>query len=380
MSKIFSTEKVNHLKQPMFFGKPVNIARYDRVKYPWIDKMTDKMNGFHWLPAIKDLTKDGPDFRSLPEQGKHIFISNLQRQILLDTIQGRAITKAFMPVASVPELEPLLVTWEYFETIHSRTYTHIIRNVLPDGSAIFDDIMENEEILKTAKNLTVYYDEYIEYLEKWQVVADGFDVELDDEFEFNGEVLTLRKLKELFFMCLISVNVLEGLRFYSSFLCSWSFAEKDKMEGNAGLIKLISRDENLHTAITQKIIRTLRSEDPFFEQLFIDKQDEIIKMFEDTVQEEKDWAKYLFQHGSMLGLNEAILGQYIEYMANRRMKALGMKAIYNQPQNPVKWSEKWTGSSNIQVANQETESSSYVIAGVKSDLADSNNALNGFEL
>lgn len=380
MSKIFSTEKVNHLKQPMFFGKPVNIARYDRVKYPWIDKMTDKMNGFHWLPAIKDLTKDGPDFRSLPEQGKHIFISNLQRQILLDTIQGRAITKAFMPVASVPELEPLLVTWEYFETIHSRTYTHIIRNVLPDGSAIFDDIMENEEILKTAKNLTVYYDEYIEYLEKWQVVADGFDVELDDEFEFNGEVLTLRKLKELFFMCLISVNVLEGLRFYSSFLCSWSFAEKDKMEGNAGLIKLISRDENLHTAITQKIIRTLRSEDSFFEQLFIDKQDEIIKMFEDTVQEEKDWAKYLFQHGSMLGLNEAILGQYIEYMANRRMKALGMKAIYNQPQNPVKWSEKWTGSSNIQVANQETESSSYVIAGVKSDLADSNNALNGFEL
>lgn len=381
MSRIFSTEKVDHLKQPMFFGKPVTIARYDRVKYPWIDKMTDRMNGFHWLPTIKDLTKDGPDFRALNATEKHIFISNLQRQILLDTIQGRAITKAFMPIASVPELEPLLVTWEYFETIHSRTYTHIIRNVLTDGSVVFDEIMENQEILKTARNLTRYYDDYIEYLEKWQVVVGQFhDIELDKEFKYEDEVLTLRKLKELFFMCLVSVNVLEGIRFYVSFVCSWSYAEKNKMEGNAGLIKLISRDENLHVNITQKIIRTLVKEDEFFAQLFKDRQEEITQMYSDAVDEEKDWAKYLMKDGSIIGLNYDILGQYTEYTANRRMKSIGLKGIYNQPQNPLKWTEKWTGSSNIQIANQETENGSYIIGGVKSDLADENNALSGFEL
>lgn len=232
---ILSTKKTNHLEQPLFFGENVSIARYDRVKYPWVNKLDEKINSFHWLPAGRDLTKDAPDFKTLTEAEQHIFISNLKRQILLDTIQGRAITEAFMPIASVPELEPLFVSWEFFETIHSKTYTHIIRNVFPDPSIIFDDIMENKQILKTAGNLTKYYDQYIEKLIEWRS-------KYDTDYSDNGtNSQMLYDLKKAFFLCLYSVNILEGVRFYSSFACSFAFGEKSKMEGNAGLIKLICR-------------------------------------------------------------------------------------------------------------------------------------------
>ena len=388
MMGVLNTEITDHMAQPMFFGDSIGIARYDRVKYTWMDKMTDKMNGFHWLPTVRDLTKDGPDYRSLDAAQRHIWISNIQRQIVLDSIQGRAITRAFMPIASVPELEPLLVTWEYFENIHTRTYTHVIRTVLPDPSIVFDNILSNEAIVSTAANLTAYYDDYIAYLDQWMVKKEydkkeWSDYELDTEYStISGDigVLTMRELKTKFFKCLMSVNILEGLRFYVSFACSFAFAQKSLMEGNAGLIKLICRDENLHTSITQKIIKTLRNEDPFYESLFHEHKDEFVQMFRDTVTEEKEWASYLFKGGSMIGLNGDILGQYVEWIANKRMRALGLDSEYDQSSNPLVWMDQWTGSKNIQIANQETESGSYVIGGVQSDLQDGNNALTGFTL
>ena len=385
MSNLINTTNHDHMSQPLFFGDNIGIARYDRVKYPWIDKLTDKMNGFHWLPTVRDLTKDGPDFRSMNSTQQHIWLSNIKRQIVLDSIQGRAISQAFMPIASVPELEPLLKTWEYFETIHSRTYTHVIRNVLPDPSIVFDNILNNEEIVKTTANLTKYYDDYISCLNKFVVYMDECDLgwehfDNNSTIMINGGCTTFRDLKTKFFKCLMSVNILEGLRFYVSFACSFAFAQKNLMEGNAGLIKLICRDENLHVAITQKIIKTLRTEDPFFERLFQDSKKEFTQMFVDTVNEEKEWAEYLFKDGSMIGLNKEILGHYIEYIANRRMKSVGLDAMYKQPTNPLVWMEQWTGSKNVQVAAQETEITSYIIGGVDSDLGKGNNALTGFEL
>ena len=376
---VLNTNIFDHTKEPMFFGKPVGIARFDRVRYPWVDKMVDKMNSYHWLPTGRDLSRDGSDFRKLNDSQKHIFLSNLKRQIILDTVQGRAITRAFMPVASVPEIEPLLVTWEYFETIHSKTYTHIIRTALPDASGIFDSILDDESIVNTTKNLTKYYDDYIDYLDAW-VYHVGNDFSVSRITETDGTVLTLHELKKKFFKCLFSINVLEGLRFYVSFACSFSFAERNLMEGNAGLIKLICRDENLHTSITQKIINALRKDDPLYDEIFEECQEELIQMFKDTVDEEKEWAEYLFKDGSMIGLNSDILGKYIEYLANRRMKAVGLKPIFEQKKNPLSWMDKWTGSKSVQVANQETQTGSYLVGGVESDLNKKDNALSGFTL
>ena len=345
---ILKKNKKSHLVKNMFFDEPVDIARYDELKYPQIDKITEKQLGFFWRPEEVDVSKDKKDFDQLTEHEKHIFTSNLKRQILLDSVQGRAPNMAFLPIASLPEIENWIETWSFFETIHSRSYTHIIRNVYPNPSEVFDSLLDVKEILQCGNDIAQYYDDLI-------ICNNGPTNKMDH--------------KKSLWMCLLSANALEGIRFYVSFACSWAFAELKRMEGNAKIIKFIARDENTHLAGTTVIIKKLLQEDPDFVKIQKQMEPEAIKLFTKVIEQEKEWAHYLFKDGSMIGLNEKLLSDYIEWIGCKRMRALSMPCPYTVGKlNPLPWTEKWISGSNVQVAPQETEITSYVTGGVKQDV------------
>ena len=363
---VFSNEMFDATEQTCFFGKQVNIARYDKQRYSIFEKLTDKQLGFFWRPEEVDLSRDGKDFKGLTDHEKHIFTSNLKRQILLDSVQGRAPSLAFLPICSLPELETWIQTWTFSETIHSRSYTHIIRNVYSDPSRVFDEMLDIQEIADCAHNISKYYDDLIE----WNRSAT-----LEELKEIDPKS-TLYDHKKALWLCLNAVNALEGVRFYVSFACSWAFAEVKKMEGNAKIIKLIARDENVHLASTQQLLKILPKEDPDFAKIAEETKDECITMFNDVVEQEKAWAKHLFKDGSMIGLNEQLLCDYVDHIAAKRMGAIGLNG--KPGVNPFPWTQKWISGSDVQVAPQETEITSYVIGGVKKDVDE--NTFKGFTL
>ena len=339
---ILKKNKQSHLKKKMFFDESVDIQRFDLVKYPVIEKITDKQLGFFWRPEEVDVSKDKADFHSLSKHEQHIFTSNLKRQILLDSVQGRAPNLAFLPIVSLPEMENWIETWSFFETIHSRSYTHIIRNIYPDPSTVFDNMLDVREIIECGNDIAKYYDELIN-----------------------------NPSKKALWMCMMSANALEGVRFYVSFACSWAFAELKKMEGNAKIIKFIARDENTHLAGTTTIHKLLKRDEKEFAKIAKDTEQECIDLYIKVIEQEKQWAEYLFKNGSMIGLNENILKQYVEWIGCKRMRAIGLQCPYTVSQmNPLPWTEKWIGGGNVQVAPQETEISSYVVGGVKKDVDD----------
>ena len=355
---VLEKNKKSHLTRNMFFDKGVDIARYDQVKYPQLEKITDKQLGFFWRPEEVDVSKDKKDFGELTAHEKHIFTSNLKRQILLDSVQGRAPNLAFLPICSLPEVENWIETWSFFETIHSRSYTHIIRNIYPNPSEVFDTMLDIKEITKCGTDISKYYDD---------LIAD------------NNYATNKMDHKRSLYMCMMSANALEGIRFYVSFACSWAFAELKKMEGNAKIIKFIARDENTHLAATTVMIRNLIKEDKDFEKITKKYEDIIVQLFVDVIEQEKEWARYLFKDGSMIGLNGTILENYVEWIGCKRMRALGLPCPYTVPQmNPLPWTEKWISGGNVQVAPQETEISSYVVGGVKQDV--DNKTLKGLSL
>ena len=355
---ILKKSKKSHLLKNMFLDESVDIQRFDIVKYPQIEKITEKQLGFFWRPEEVDISKDKKDFEGLTDHEKHIFTSNLKRQILLDSVQGRAPNLAFLPIASLPELENWIETWSFFETIHSRSYTHIIRNIYPDPSSVFDNMLDVKEILECGNDIAEYYDELI---------------------KDNNSTTNKMDHKRSLWMCLLSANALEGIRFYVSFACSWAFAELKKMEGNAKIIKFIARDENTHLAGTTVIIKNLLKEDKDFQKIAKEMEPQAIKLFTKVIEQEKEWAHYLFKDGSMIGLNDSILKEYIEWIGCKRMRAIGLPCPYTVPKiNPLPWTEKWISGGNVQVAPQETEISSYVVGGVKQDVDD--NTLKGLSL
>ncbi|QCI22058.1 class Ia ribonucleoside-diphosphate reductase subunit beta [Buchnera aphidicola] len=372
---IFSKKKNNQLKEPMFFGQPVNIARYDQQKYNIFEKLIEKQLSFFWRPEEIDLSRDRIDFQNLPDHEKHIFISNLKYQTLLDSIQGRSPNIAFLPIISIPELETWVETWSFSETIHSRSYTHIIRNIVNSPSLIFDDIISNKHINDRAKNISTYYDELIKTTSYWHLLGEGIHIINEKKIK-----ITLRELKKKLYLCLISVNVLEAIRFYVSFACSFAFAERELMEGNAKIIRLIARDEALHLTGTQHILNLLvnMEDDKEMSRIILECKEEAIKIFILASKQEKIWAEYLFQNGSMLGLNKDIICQYIEYITNIRMHAIGFHMPFKQKSNPIPWINSWLSSDNIQTAPQETEISSYLVGQIDSEV--SNNEFEKFKL
>lgn len=336
-----------------FFGPPVKIARYDQQKYPIFEKLTKQQIGYSWVPEEVDISRDVKDYRDrLDDAGRHIFNSNIKRQIVLDTKQGTAPSIAFLPIVSLPELETWIQTWAYFETIHSRSYTHIIRNIYPNPGEVFDNILDIEPIADLAVDISKHYDKLI-------------DCNTQQRFYGTGALL---EHKEALWMCLNSVNVLEGIRFYVSFACSWAFAETKLMEGNAKIIKLIARDENLHLASTQHMLKMLPKDDPDFVGIATRNQDLTIHLFEEAVNQELKWAEYLFKNGSMIGLNYDMLVRYVEWVAAKRMHTLGLPNHFKGGTNPLPWTQKWISGADVQVAPQEVEISSYIVGGVKKDV------------
>ena len=374
---VFDVEnRADHTKVTAFLdpsGGPT-IQRYDTLKYKTFDSLTDKQLGFFWRPEEVDIYKDAKDFKGLTDHEKHIFTSNLKRQILLDSVQGRAPVEAFAPIVSLPEIENWIQTWTFSETIHSRSYTHIIRNVYSNPSKVFDELMDIEEIVDCAGDISKYYDELIETSMYYNLLGAG-------EHTVNRKKVTvdLYDLKKKLWLTLMSVNILEGVRFYVSFACSWAFAELKKMEGNAKIIKLIARDENLHLASTQMLLKLLKKDDPDFAKIAEETEAECIQMFVDAVDQEKAWADYLFKDGSMIGLNTQLLSDYIEWICTRRMQNVNLKSPYTVPQaNPLPWTQKWISGADVQVAPQETEITSYVSGGTKQDV--STDTFKGFSL
>jgi len=378
MSYSIFNQKINDtLTEPMFFGDSVNVARFDQQKFKIFESLTEKQLSFFWRPEEIDVSKDKIDFAKLRPNEKHIFISNLQYQILLDSVQGRSPNIAFLPIVSLPELENWIETWSFSETIHSRSYTHIIRAIMNEPGVVFDEIMKTDEIIQRATSVSEYYDELIKYSQAYLLHGEG-------KHELNNEKLdvSLYGLKRLLYLTIMSVNILEAIRFYVSFACSFAFAERKVMEGNAKIIKLIARDEALHLTGTQHMINLMQDgkDDPDMKKIAKECESEVIQMFKDGAKQEKEWAEYLFRDGSMIGLNAEILKQYLEYITNVRMSALNMKPIFKQNTNPLPWLNHWLDSDNVQVAPQETEITSYLVSAIDNTMSSEDEDFSDFKL
>ena len=374
---VFNSNKVDTKKQPMFFGQPLGVQRYDSFKYPVFDKLTQQQLGYFWRPEEVSLQKDRADYQTLSEEQKHIFTSNLKYQIMLDSVQGRGPGMAFIPYCSLPELESAMTVWEFMEMIHSRSYTYIIKNVYSDPTEVFDTILEDEKILSRASSVTQSYDDFIESAHQY----DGSTMwDLAREGHASGQWERV-ELKRKLYRAVANVNILEGIRFYVSFACSFAFGENKLMEGSAKILSLIARDESQHLVLTQNILNKWKEgDDKEMQQIASEEEGYVKDMFQTAVNEEKMWAEYLFKNGSMIGLNERLLHNYVEWIANRRMKAIGIKPMFDIPakNNPLPWTEHWLNSKGQQNAPQETEIESYVIGGIKQDVGA--NTFAGFAL
>ena len=373
---VFNSNHVDTKKQPMFFGQPLGVQRYDSYKYPIFEKLTEQQLGFFWRPQEVSLQKDRADYQTLRPEQKHIFTANLKYQIMLDSVQGRGPGLAFLPYCSLPELEACMTVWEMMEMVHSRSYTYIIKNVYPDVSEVFDTILDDENILQRAATVTQSYDELIEAAHQWDsgtlwTLGQGHPT----------AAVELKELKRKLYRAVVNVNILEGIRFYVSFACSFAFGELKMMEGSAKIISLIARDESQHLVITQNILKNwANGDDPQIVEIIKEEEETVYNMYRKAVEEEKSWADYLFKDGSMIGLNAKLLNSYVEFIANRRMKSIGLKPIYDIPanNNPLPWTEHWLNSKMMQNAPQETEIESYIIGGIKQDVK--KDTFSGFQL
>ena len=374
---VFNSQEVDTKKQPMFFGQPLGIQRYDSYKYPIFDKLTQQQLGYFWRPEEISLQKDRGDYQTLRPEQKHIFTSNLKYQIMLDSVQGRGPGMAFAPYCSLPELEACMKVWEFMEMIHSRSYTYIIKNVYSNPSDVFDTILCDDRIMERAASVTEAYNDFINSAqhygtsELWKHAQESVPYAQAERYE----------LKRKLFRAVANVNILEGIRFYVSFACSFAFGELKLMEGSAKIIGLIARDESQHLVITQNILNKWKEgDDPDMKKISQEEEQWVYKTFENAVNQEKHWAEHLFNDGSMIGLNDKLLQQYVEWIANRRMKAIGLRPVYDIPakNNPLPWTSHWLNSREVQIAPQESEITSYLVGGIKSDVK--SDTFSGFKL
>jgi len=375
---VFNKGHVDTKEQPMFFGAPLGVQRYDSYKYPVFEKLTNQMLGYFWRPEEVSLQKDRGDYQSLRPEQKHIFTSNLKYQILLDSVQGRGPGMAFSPYCALPELEGAMNVWQFMEMIHSRSYTYIIKNVYPDPAEVFDTILDDDKILARAKSVTAAYDDFINMAHQYDQSNWWRPDWKHASYNASHEE---KELKRKLYLAVSNVNILEGIRFYVSFACSFAFGELKLMEGSAKIISLIARDENQHTVLTQQMIKAWqKGDDPVMSEIMKEEEQTVIDMYRMAVEEEKEWAQYLFKDGSMIGLNDKLLVKYVEWICNKRMRAIGLDPIYDAPikNNPLPWTEHWISSKGLQVAPQETEVESYVVGGIKQDVK--KDTFSGFKL
>ena len=346
MKSIINKKNVDTTKQPIFFGEGLNLQRYDRYRYKKLFDLFLQQMSFFWRPEEVDLSgKEKNDFISLTDHEKFIFTKNLSYQTLLDSVQGRGISH-LLTDCSNPEFEAFARAWEFFETIHSYSYTYIIKNVYANPSEVFDEILTDKEVLKRTTSVTKHYDDLIK----------SFGTSTSDR-------------RKKLYLTLVSINILEGIRFYVSFACNYALAQNKKMEGSAKIISLINRDENLHLAFTQTILKLLRdNKSEGFQHVVKECEETVINMYADAAKEEMEWAAYLFKDGSILGLNEKILVQYMQHLTNKRMKGIGLQPLFDDCPNPINWISNWTQSKKVQIAPQESEIESYKIGSFEQDM------------
>jgi ribonucleoside-diphosphate reductase beta chain len=348
--KLYNHDKqINFQTEPIFLGAGKNIQRYDNPKYKFFYDLGQRMDSMFWKPAEISLLKDKADYSHLEDYEKHIFDSNLKRQILLDSIQGRTIQQTFGRVVTNPEVEYAFERQQFQETNHSDSYSYILRNVYDNPSEVLDSIVDNELISKHAKNINKHYEILYNNINRSEVLDNVSDFEM----------------KKSIWLALISMNILEGVRFYVSFACTFAFAENKVLEGNAKELTLIARDENQHLAMTQKLINILRkTPDEGFQEVINSTEDEVRKMYLAAADDEIEWAEYLFKDGTILGLNVDILSKYMKYITNQRLKSIGLNKIFEQTSNPIPWIDSYLGNSKVEVLPQETEISSYLIGAL----------------
>lgn len=349
MKTIFNTKNVDPMTQPLFLGKDLGVQRYDKLKYPVFKDLDSKQMQNFWRPEEIELKRDRADFQTLTDNEKFIFTSNLKYQTMLDSVICRGVP-TLLEFVTNSELEACLITWGFFEKVHSQSYSYIIQNVFSDSDEIFGGIYEDKEIMKRANSA-------IEDYNNLMGLSCGTN--------------KLSDIKKQIYMSVISINILEAVRFYVSFVCSFAFAENKKMAGNADIVKLIKRDEALHLANTQAILKILNTEESEgFIKTAEKCKDAAVEMFESAAKEEKAWASYLFKDGSIIGLNEQILHQYIDWLCMSRRKAIGLP-YESVGKNPIGgWTDHWMSSESVQVAPQEHEITSYKIGASKNDLED----------
>ena len=344
MKTVLNKKNVPVQERIMFLGPDLSLQRYDQFKYPKFFDLWELQESYRWHPQRIDLSKDRTDFEKLTDIERFVFESNIKWQTMTDSSLSRSIHKISEYITN-PELELCCGAWASLENTHSFSYTHIFKNVTKNATAFFDSILEDKEIMKRAFEINKSYDALLG--------------ETDD-------------IKQTIFDAIICTNITEGVSFYTSFICSFFFGYKGLMEGSAKIIGEIARDENLHVAITQNIIKNWRNrEEEGFQDVLAKNEDKIYELFRLAVNNEKEWANYLFSKGSLLGLNEEILHAYIEWLANTRLLSIGCKRLFDQKKNPVSgWSNRYFDSSAVQVAPQETEVESYLVGNANTKIDD----------
>jgi ribonucleoside-diphosphate reductase beta chain len=351
------TQKTDYLNRKMFLDPagPVTIQRFEEVKYKKIADFDQTAQGFFWRPEEISLTKDANDFKDSSDAVKHIFTSNLLRQTALDSLQGRGPAQVFTPVASLPELEALMYNWSFFETnIHSRSYSHIIRNIYNVPKDVFNTIHDTAEIVDMASSVGEYYD-------KLHVINCRKEL---------GEAIPEKEHIRAIWMALHASYALEAFRFMVSFATSLAMVENKIFIGNGNIISLILQDELLHKGWTAYMINQVVKEDPRFVAARTECETEVYALYQDVIREEKAWADYLFKKGPVIGLNANILKDFVDYTAVGALKDIGIKYQSIAPRStPIPWFNKHVNTSNKQSALQETESTNYVI-GVMSENLD----------
>ncbi|EBC2960948.1 ribonucleotide-diphosphate reductase subunit beta [Salmonella enterica subsp. enterica serovar Oranienburg] len=353
-------------KEPMFLGQSVNVARYDQQKYRDFEKLIEKQLSFFWRPEEVDITTDRIDFNTkLQDHERHIFLSNLRYQTLLDSVQGRSPNTTLLPLISIPELETWVETWSFSETIHSRSYTHIIRGMVDDPSIVFDGIVTDEEIISRAISISTEYDKLYEMTcARQHLGEDEFERLYISEFDSK-----LYPLQRQLFRTLVSINALEAIRFYVSFACTFAFGERKLLEGNTKIMRFIARDEALHCEGTERMIRFMRAgrEGLMWKQIATEEEDFVYQTMMDVAEQEMRWADYLFKNGSMIGLNAEILKSYVKYRTNLAMRRLGLTPLFPAiKDDPLVWMNKWLLSDTLQIAPQEAEQSTYLVGQIDS--------------
>jgi len=336
MKTVLSTKNIDTRLQPLFLGEPLALQRYDQLKYPKLYELAEQMEEYFWRAKEVNLMKDRNDYLELSDAERFVFDTNLKWQTTTDSMLSRSL-QILTQYVSNPELEACMNAWTFFESnIHSRSYSHILKNVYPDESVFWNSILEDGEVSRRADEIKNDYDKF---------------------FNNDGDI------KQKIFDALLSTQITEGLSFYSSFVCSFFFAARGKMEGNGKIIKLIARDENLHVAVSKNVLDYLRdNEDEGFQHIIQASEQKVYEAYTMAVEHEKRWADYLFSHGSLLGLNADILKGYVEWLANNRLSSLGYKKIFEMKKNPLgAWYDQFMNSDKVQVAPQETEISSYKI-------------------